>query len=91
MGDIVQPDEQTEKVDNSNPEMRALIAQLAATLPPQVAAVEDDQTALRAQVREVGVTLATAAGVPEGAAAAMIDQALAVTPPDLPDAYSETA
>lgn len=84
-------DDAAERVDNSNPEMRALIAQLAATLPPQVAAVEDDQTALRAQVREVGVTLATAAGVPEDDAAAMIDQALAVTSPPLPDAWTETA
>lgn len=69
-----------EQVDDSNPQMRAIVASLAATLPPQVAALGDDQTALRAQVREVGVTLATAAGVPQKAAEDMIDQALDTAP-----------
>lgn len=46
------------------------------TAAERIAAVETDQTALRGQVREVGVILASAAGVPEKDAVAMIDQAL---------------
>lgn len=46
------------------------------TVPERVAEVEGDQTALRAQVRAVGVTLATAVGVPEADAVAMIEAAL---------------
>ena len=60
------------------------------TVAERVAAVTDDQTALRAQVREVGVGLAVAAGVSQKDAVAMIDAALAVTPPPLLDAYTET-
>ena len=48
----------------------------APALAKKVAAVEADQTALRAQVREVGVGLAVAAGVPQPEAVAMVEQAL---------------
>ena len=61
------------------------------TVAERLAVVAEDQTALRAQVREIGVTLAVAAGVPQEQAVASIDAALAVTPPDLPDAVVETA
>ena len=46
------------------------------TAAERVANVEADQTALRAQVREVGVGLAVAAGVAPEDAVAMIDAAL---------------
>lgn len=47
------------------------------TLAERVAAIDDDQAALRGQVREVGVALAVAAGVPLKDAAALIEDALA--------------
>ena len=71
----------------ANDEAQALLRQASApfdgdeppvtkTVPERVAEVEGDQSALRAQVRAVGVTLATAAGVPEQDAVAMIEAAL---------------
>lgn len=73
----------------ANDEAQALLRQASApfdgdggevpvtkTVPERVAEVEGDQSALRAQVRAVGVTLATAAGVPEEDAVAMIEAAL---------------
>ena len=73
----------------ANDEAQALLRQASApfdggeapvtkTVPERVAEVEGDQSALRAQVRAVGVTLATAAGVPESDAVAMIEAALSV-------------
>lgn len=46
------------------------------TVPERVQEVESDQVALRAQVRSVGVALATAAGVPQDDAVDMIEAAL---------------
>ena len=43
----------------------------------RVARLEADQAALREQVRDVGITLATAAGVPAEDAVALIEQTLA--------------
>lgn len=71
----------------ANDEAQALLRSAAApfdgdelpatkTVPERVAEVEGDQTALRAQVRAVGVTLAAAAGVPQEDAVAMIEAAL---------------
>lgn len=47
------------------------------TLAERLAETAEDQAALRAQVRTIGVTLAVAAGVPESEAVASIDAALA--------------
>lgn len=59
------------------------------TVPERVSRVESDQVALRAQVRSVGVALATAAGVSENDAVTLIEGALAATPaessPDEPE------
>ncbi len=83
--------------DQAQAIIREAVAPFDGATPPEVptvaervAAVTDDQTALRAQVREVGVGLAVAAGVSQKDAVAMIDAALAVTPPPLLDAYTET-
>ena len=79
-------------MDTAREQANRIMAEAAATIggaePPavptpieRVAAVETDQTALRAQVREVGVGLAVAAGVSPEDAVAMIDAALAASPP----------
>ena len=58
-------------------------APTAPSLADAVARVEAEQVALRDQVRTIGVALASAAGVPEEQAQAMIDAAL-TAPVDVP-------
>ena len=77
-----------EQVDNSNPEMRDTVARLAATLPPQIAAVDarvDVFAGLAADLVEL-------AGGDRQAAAALVADAAppAVEPPPLIDAYTES-
>lgn len=81
-------DEATEQVDNSNPATRALIAQLASTLPPQIAAVDarvDVFAGLAADLVEL-------AGGDRAAAETLVAETVApdVKPPPLLDAYTET-
>lgn len=79
-----------EKVDDSNPHMRALIAQLAATLPPQVAAVEERVD----RFAGLAADLVALAGGDRKAAETMVAEAAVstvdVAPPVL-DAATETA
>jgi len=81
-------DDATEQVDNSNPDMRALIAQLAATLPPQIAAVDarvDVFAGLAADLVEL------AGGDRKAAETLVADAAVPVVEaPPLLDAYTET-
>ena len=75
-----------EQVDNSNPEMRDTVARLAATLPPQIAAVD-----ARVDVfAGLAADLVALVGGDEARAAAEVLVSETVAPPPLIDAYTES-